>query len=360
MSVFYVWYMWKRKHVTVAKRVAALAGNLAFGWGVLIVTGLALGMGSRTSVGTLAMWPETLGVGLPFILFTVVLLRRAHVLPGDPLMIAAEKAAKKAEEEAQKRAKQTKAAEEKQAKQAKVEEEKQRRMRLKKEENARMELSSKSDRQKVSVLRQIPLFMHRSLLQYTRHWMATIFDLLLVISAGLFAGIIYYHVYYIASPLADAEYLDDVCEGETSTACMMVTMPAQDPFPGQASITCLGLALAGVASSMRVFGDELVIFRRESEAGLSTEAYCTYLALSLCSFSLFIASDLRCPEYLGVVTDALQTLASPWHTFRPSSSHPSSSLCFIMQLPFLWHRSTSISSCTTWYASLITPALSSG
>ena len=59
---------------------------------------------------------------------------------------------------------------------------------------------------------------------------------------------------------------------------MIVTLPAQDPFPGQASVTCLGLALAAVASTIRVFGDELVNFRRESESGLSTEAYCASAA----------------------------------------------------------------------------------
>jgi hypothetical protein len=45
---------------------------------------------------------------------------------------------------------------------------------------------------------------------------------------------------------------------------------------GQASITCLSLALAAVASSMRIFGNEKVTFRREFQSGMSTEAFCMF------------------------------------------------------------------------------------
>lgn len=41
----------------------------------------------------------------------------------------------------------------------------------------------------------------------------------------------------------------------------------------QASLSCLSLALAAMASSVRVFGADMVVFARENPTGLSTEAY---------------------------------------------------------------------------------------
>jgi len=58
------------------------------------------------------------------------------------------------------------------------------------------------------------------------------------------------------------------CPGELKELCKL---PQFDPIVGQASLTCLALALAGVASSLRVFGTEKVVFRRETITGTSTE-----------------------------------------------------------------------------------------
>jgi hypothetical protein len=55
--------------------------------------------------------------------------------------------------------------------------------------------------------------------------------------------------------------------------------PLDDPIIGQASLSLLALCLSAVASSIRIFGDEQVEFKRESATGISTGAY--YLGKSI-------------------------------------------------------------------------------
>ena len=62
----------------------------------------------------------------------------------------------------------------------------------------------------------------------------------------------------------------DECPEPLQQLC---SMPLYDPIVGQASLSCLALALAAVASSLRIFGREKVVFGREATTGTSTEAY---------------------------------------------------------------------------------------
>lgn len=50
-------------------------------------------------------------------------------------------------------------------------------------------------------------------------------------------------------------------------------LPIDDPIGTIASLSCLSLSLTAVASSLRVFGSERVVFWRESSAGTNTLAY---------------------------------------------------------------------------------------
>jgi len=67
-----------------------------------------------------------------------------------------------------------------------------------------------------------------------------------------------------------------------------VKYPIDDPIPAQASLSCLALSLAAVASSMRVFGDEKIEFLRESGVGVSTGAY--YIGKSISHLFIIIGA----------------------------------------------------------------------
>ncbi len=54
-----------------------------------------------------------------------------------------------------------------------------------------------------------------------------------------------------------------IIPGNNTQVCTFLLIPADDPFLPAASLTSMAVGLAAVASSMRVFGAETIIFKRE-------------------------------------------------------------------------------------------------
>jgi len=93
-------------------------------------------------------------------------------------------------------------------------------------------------------------------------------DLILVCLAGVFLGIVFNNSYYIGPPQAS------VCGSMPIPVLVQrCLLPINDPIGTIASLCCLSLSLTAVASSLRVFGAERVVFWRESSAGVNTLAY---------------------------------------------------------------------------------------
>ena len=224
--LFYVGATWNSNDTSIPNRMMKMIGFLFSGYFVLMLTSAILltyppdDLDTCTNCKTaLPFLPETLSIAIFYFFVAFLLARRMHVLP--------------------------------------------------------LNL-----RAKPSFFYQLIQITKRSFIQITRNWIIYVFDLLLVINAGVFVGIIYYQQYY--EPPIIQKFPNQTCpdfnlpDNVTDTVCKLLTIPQSDPLSGQASITCLALALAAVASSLRIFGDETVTFRRESTSGLSTEAYCKF------------------------------------------------------------------------------------
>ena len=212
--LFYIGITWNAQTTSIPKRMAGLIGFLIGGYWILCLTSTILIYPGSDDPATFPFWPEPTGIAIFYGFVTFLLARRMHILP---LQIRA----------------------------------------------------------LPSFKQQLFQITKRSFIQITRSWIIYIFDILLVINAGLFVGIIYYQQYY-EPPIIESYPNAECPEGSPDEVCRLLTIPQKDPLSGQASITCLSIALAAVASSLRIFGDERVTFRRESTSGLSTEAYCKY------------------------------------------------------------------------------------
>ena len=219
-SFVYLYMTWNKPDTTIPKRMATLLGLVLEGYGICILVSAILlrPLPSSLPYHFLPFSPEAASILTVYILVAFLLARRMHILPIN-------------------------------------------------------------NRPNPSVKKQFLYCTARAFVQISRRWLIFSFDLFLVISAGVFIGIIYYQQYY-EPPIIDELPNGQCPESLPDKACTILSIPQKDPFASQASVTCLAIALAAVASTMRVFGDETVAFRRESGAGLRTEAYCM-------SFSLF-------------------------------------------------------------------------
>jgi hypothetical protein len=128
------------------------------------------------------------------------------------------------------------------------------------------------DRDTAGFFYQLVLIIGRSFVQQWREWLGILFDMFLPVAAGLFLGVIYFNRYYRLPMLAEFAPAYTCPENYLPEVCRFLELPQDDPIAGEASLTCVALGLAAMASSLRVFGSEKVVFQRESR-GLSTEAY---------------------------------------------------------------------------------------
>lgn len=126
-------------------------------------------------------------------------------------------------------------------------------------------------RKTIGVLPQIRLFLVRGVIQSSRGWQTWVFDVCLVLLAGLFLGLVYFERFYIgpepASVIANCPL--SLLQA-TPSPCKL---PRDDPLPGQSAIACISLALCACIGSLGLFGRQKVTFWRESARGVSTLAY---------------------------------------------------------------------------------------
>ncbi|KJE90030.1 ABC transporter [Capsaspora owczarzaki ATCC 30864] len=165
------------------------------------------------------------------------------------------------------------------------------------------------DRVAPSVLTTTWQVAKRGLLQLSRSWLAIGFDLGLMFCTGLFMGVLFFDRPY-QPPIIDSLFPSGNCTELPEVVCTFLQLPKDDPIPSEASLTCLAVALSAVTSSLRIFGNETTVFRRESAAALSTEAY--YLGKSLAHLPVIVLAPLFFT--LGYYS-LLQPSASFWPYF---------------------------------------------
>lgn len=152
-----------------------------------------------------------------------------------------------------------------------------------------------SERRVSGALTQTYVFTMRGLTQMVRNWPGIVLDLGLNLTSGLFLGLVFYQRSYqgpIFSPfgvdVGKTFQCPPVLQDYFQPACALLIVPIDDPLPGEASLSCLAVAMASVASSMRVFGAEMSSFRREAGVGLNTGAY--YIGKSLSHLPIVFAA----------------------------------------------------------------------
>jgi hypothetical protein len=169
----------------------------------------------------------------------------------------------------------------------------------------RMETYSAASRAPPSFPRLLSLYLSRSLKQQRAAWRGFVFDLVLVVvvAAALGASFGASPGYELSPgqkailngqiPLTPSGHVD--CpdflknftgggeggggggegEGEGGGGyCDILLAPKSDPILLVSTMTVMSTALAGVSSSIRVFGAEAAAWRLEKAAGASTGAYC--------------------------------------------------------------------------------------
>ncbi len=89
-------------------------------------------------------------------------------------------------------------------------------------------------------------------------------------------------------------------------------LPIDDPVATIASLVCLCLALTGVAGSLRVFGNERVVFWRESSGGTSTLAYFLAKGEKFRDEALMIYRSCTSGKYGHMSIDFLDIVSWEW------------------------------------------------
>eukprot|EP01006_Ploeotia_vitrea_P007286 TRINITY_DN1660_c0_g1_i1.p1 TRINITY_DN1660_c0_g1~~TRINITY_DN1660_c0_g1_i1.p1 ORF type:complete len:705 (+),score=75.15 TRINITY_DN1660_c0_g1_i1:130-2115(+) len=151
---------------------------------------------------------------------------------------------------------------------------------------------------------QLYLFFMRSLRQMSRAMSANFMDLVLVLIAGLFLGLVFSKQEYIPplNPVLVDRMLKGI-EGPTKDSLTTyLTKPVDDPIISEASLSCMAIGMTGVMASLRVFGNDKFTYWREAGYGLSTLAY--FLAKNVAHLIFVFLSPA---VYLSIFT----TLVTP-------------------------------------------------
>jgi ABC-type multidrug transport system ATPase subunit len=119
-----------------------------------------------------------------------------------------------------------------------------------------------------SFFHQFWWFFVRSLVQQKRNWISILTDVILVVVSAITFGIVFLDSHYIGPPPSSVCALMPVAGLQERCA-----LPIDDPFPQIALMTTIGLALPAAMAALRVFGNERVVFWRESSVGANTASY---------------------------------------------------------------------------------------
>ena len=120
---------------------------------------------------------------------------------------------------------------------------------------------------------QLWLVFARSVVLESRALWVWCFDLVLAIASAIALGLVFFGQYY-KQPLISRITPEHSCpQLFGDEVCFFMSFPLFDPILFQASLSCLSLALAAVSSSLRTFGNQRLVFKREATGDLSTEAF---------------------------------------------------------------------------------------
>lgn len=129
-------------------------------------------------------------------------------------------------------------------------------------------LPREAERRTSSGFHQLAWFFLRSLVQQKRNWISILTDVILVVISAITFGIVFLDSHYIGPPSGKICSLMPV-----SGLVQRCMLPVDDPFPQIALMTTIGLALPAAMAALRVFGQERVVFWRESSVGANTASY---------------------------------------------------------------------------------------
>ena len=137
---------------------------------------------------------------------------------------------------------------------------------------------------------QLWLVFARSVILESRSLIIWCFDLILAIVSALALGIVFFGQYY-QQPLISRITPEKNCPALFGQeVCFFLSFPLFNPILFQASLSCLSLALAAVSSSLRTFGNQALVFKREATGDLSTEAF--YLGRTLAHLPTCLLASL--------------------------------------------------------------------
>jgi hypothetical protein len=139
---------------------------------------------------------------------------------------------------------------------------------------------------------QLLMFTNRSMVQQSRDLMWFFTDLVLVLVAGFFLGLVFSKSEYL--PPLPAQIINQSLSGfgnsPPSSLREFFNRPVDDPIISEASLTCMAIGMTGVTAALRVFGDEQIVYWREASAGMSTTAY--FLAKNITHILFIVLSPL--------------------------------------------------------------------
>ena len=140
--------------------------------------------------------------------------------------------------------------------------------------------------------RQLLLFTSRSVVQLSRDLVWFFTDLVLVLVAGFFLGLVFSASEY-RPPLPDQivnKSLSCFDGNAPPTLRDFFNRPIDDPIISEASLTCMAIGMTGVTAALRVFGNEQIVYWREASAGMSTAAY--FFAKNISHLAFIVLSPL--------------------------------------------------------------------
>jgi ABC-type multidrug transport system ATPase subunit len=118
-------------------------------------------------------------------------------------------------------------------------------------------------------------FTMRALTQLSRDLVWFFTDLLLVLIAGLFLGLVFSKSKYLPPlPYAIVNKSLSAFHGSPPPSLSeFFDRPIDDPIISEASLTCMAIGMTGITAALRVFGNEQIVYWREASAGMSTTSY---------------------------------------------------------------------------------------
>jgi ABC-type multidrug transport system ATPase subunit len=139
---------------------------------------------------------------------------------------------------------------------------------------------------------QLYYFCDRSMIQLSRDlaWFFT--DLILVLVAGFFLGLVFCNSKYM--PPLPVQIVNQSLVGFNGNAPSSLreffNRPIDDPIISEASLTCMAIGMTGITAALRVFGGEQIVYWREASAGMSTVSY--FLAKNITHLLFVVLSPL--------------------------------------------------------------------